>query len=281
VQKLDRLVWADGLAFTAYGLHLGIRVSDASVMDRLPEVLPYGWAPSDDPEVEYLYSMIVGGDGEAGRVRRLHVVYSDAMRLERTDDLELALGALEKDLHLFVGEMARGRVFVHAGVVGFNGRAIVMPGRSFSGKSSLVAALVRAGATYYSDEFAVFDHEGLVHPFARPLSLRCTDPYRGDPVTVEELGGTIGEEPLPVGAIVAATFAEGAEWNPRPLSPGEAVLELLSNTLSARRQAETVLPVLQRVAESAPAVRGERGEAEETAAAILRAAVSADGGRGA
>jgi hypothetical protein len=35
--------------------------------------------------------------------------------------------------------------------------------------------------------------------------------------------------------------------------------------------------VLQRVAESAPAVRGERGEAEETAAAILRAAVSERG----
>ncbi|MCG6963367.1 MAG: hypothetical protein LJE95_08885 [Acidobacteria bacterium] len=267
------------MAFSAYGLHLGIRVSDASVMGRLPEVLPYGWEPSDDPEVELLYSMIVGDEGEAGPVRRLHVVYSDAMRLERTDDLELALGALEKDLHLFVGEMARGRVFVHAGVVGVCGRAIVMPGRSFSGKSSLVAALVRAGATYFSDEFAVLDHEGLVHPFARPLSLRCTDPYRGDPVTVEELGGTIGEGPLPVGAIVAATFAEGAAWKPQPLSPGETVLELLANTLSARRQPEVVLPVLQQVAESAPAVKGDRGEAEEAAVAILGFAATFTGGQ--
>ena len=37
------------------------------------------------------------------------------------------------------------------------GRAIVIPGRTFSGKSTLVAELVRAGATYYSDEYAVED----------------------------------------------------------------------------------------------------------------------------
>jgi hypothetical protein len=31
-----------------------------------------------------------------------------------------------------------------------------------------VAELVRAGATYYSDEFAVLDSRGRVHPFPRP-----------------------------------------------------------------------------------------------------------------
>jgi uridine kinase len=41
---------------------------------------------------------------------------------------------------------------------------IAIPGRSFSGKTSLVTALVRAGAVYYSDEFAVIDRDGLVRP---------------------------------------------------------------------------------------------------------------------
>ena len=35
-----------------------------------------------------------------------------------------------------------------------------------------MAALVRAGAEYYSDEFAPLDAGGLVHPFAKPLSIR-------------------------------------------------------------------------------------------------------------
>ncbi|NOZ56504.1 MAG: hypothetical protein GXO73_06915 [Calditrichaeota bacterium] len=257
------------MAFTAYGLHIGIRVSDAVVLPRLPELLPFGWQPSKDPEVEYLYSFIVGNTAATTGVKRLHVVYSDAIRLERTDDLEIALKALERDLHLFVGEMARGRVFVHAGVVGWKGKAIILPGPSFTGKSTLVAALVRAGATYYSDEFAILDECGLVHPFARPLSLRCADPYVGEPVGVEELGGEAGTQPLPVGMIVTTTYREGGTWLPTTLSQGKAVLALLSNTLSARRQPEVVLPVLEIVAAGARAISSTRGEADDIVAQLL------------
>ena len=71
-----------------------------------------------------------------------------------------------------IAEVARNRVFVHAGVVGWKGRAIVIPGRSYSGKSTLVSELIRAGAAYYSDEYAVFDSRGRVYPFAKPLEMR-------------------------------------------------------------------------------------------------------------
>ncbi len=239
------------------------------ILPRLVELLPFGWEPSDDPEVEYLYSFIVAGGSDRPGVKRLNVVYSDAMLLERTGDLELALKAFERDLHLFVGEMARGRIFVHAGVVGWEGKAIVMPGPSFTGKSTLVAALVRAGATYYSDEFAILDENGLVHPFARPLSLRCSDPYVGEPIAADELGGRTGMEPLPVGLIVTTGYRPGARWSPSRLSQGEAVLALLSNTLSARRQPGAVLPVLDRVAAGAVAFSSLRGEAEAVVRPLL------------
>ena len=55
----------------------------------------------------------------------------------------------------------------HAGVVGWRGRAIVIPGRSHAGKSTLVAELVRRGAVYYCDEFAVLHETGRVHPYRR------------------------------------------------------------------------------------------------------------------
>ena len=89
---------------------------------------------------------------------------------------------------MHLAERARNRIFIHAGVVGWQGRAIVIPGRSFSGKSTLVAALLQAGATYYSDEFAVLDGRGYVHPFLarrsfpfadkRPPSRRAAAPRR-------------------------------------------------------------------------------------------------------
>ena len=64
-------------------------------------------------------------------------------------------------------------MFVHAGVVAVDGRALLLPGGSFTGKTTLVAALLRAGAQYGSDEYAVLDEAGLVLPaYPRPLSIR-------------------------------------------------------------------------------------------------------------
>jgi len=68
----------------------------------------------------------------------------------------------------YIALWARRRVFVHAGVVAWQGRAVLIPGRTLSGKSWLVRALVRAGAEYYSDEFAVLDARGRVHPYPLP-----------------------------------------------------------------------------------------------------------------
>lgn len=269
MEKLDRLDWADGMAFTSYGLHVGVRVSDPAVLARVEEQLPFGWERSEDPEVEWLYSFVVGSEPDRKGIKRLHVVYSDAMVLQRTDDLELALKALERDVHLFVGEMARGHVFVHAGVVGWHGKAILLPGPTLSGKSTMTAALVRAGADYYSDEFAVLDAEGRVHPFARPLCLRPEGEFTGLPVAVEDLGGRRGTEPLEVGAILAAGYAPDQPWRPQRVTPGRAMLMLLANTLSARRDPEAVLPVLERVAQSAAAYTGRRGEASEIAESVL------------
>ncbi len=269
MRKIDRLGWAVGFSFEAYGLLIGFRTNEAWVLDRAKEQLPFGWVESGEAEVEHLYSFIAGGPEAGGRVTRFHVVYSDASRLERTLDLDLALGAFAKDLELFVGEEARGRVFVHAGVVGWGGRAIILPGRSFSGKTTLVAALVRAGATFYSDEFAVLDEQGLVHPFARPLSIRKEGSSEGVLVRVEELGGRQGSEPLPVGAVVMSSYRPGGRWRPRKISQGRAILEIMSHTLSARSHPDFVLPVLHTVVRSAPVFKTRRGEADDAARAIL------------
>ena len=61
---------------------------------------------------------------------------------------------------------------VHAGAVLFGNRAVLLPGKSFAGKSSLVAELLRRGATCLSDEYALIDGAGIVHAYPRPLLLR-------------------------------------------------------------------------------------------------------------
>jgi hypothetical protein len=59
-----------------------------------------------------------------------------------------------------------GLAAVHAGVVGWNGGAAILPGPSHAGKTTLVAELLRHGAVYFSDEYALIDAEGRVHPYA-------------------------------------------------------------------------------------------------------------------
>jgi len=269
MQKVDRLGWAVGFSIKSYGVRIGIRSNDPSCLKRVRKHLPHGWELSSSPFVERLYSVLIGLQGTRGNVRRFNLLYGDHIRLARSLDLNQVFEAFESDLRLFVAELARRRVFVHAGVVGWKGKAIVVPGRSFSGKTSLVAELVRAGATYYSDEYAVFDARGRVHPFPKPLEIREAGEVRQSKISVETLGGQTGTRPLPVGLVVMTRFKEGARWRPRKLSAGKGVLELLSNTVSARREPEKALVALQHVVATAQIVKGARGESRDMVQSIL------------
>ena len=271
MKKIDRLGWAAGISFTSYGVRVGVRVNSPEALALVQDYFPPGWKPTRSPVVERLYSLILGqGDGAARGGRRFSLFYRDLARLARTKDLEEALALFESDLHLHVATEARRRVFVHAGVVGWKGRALLVPGRSLSGKTTLVAELVRAGATYYSDEYAVLDARGRVHPYPRPLQIRARETGRQSRHAVETLGGRAGRGPLPIGLVVLAHFRPGAKWRPRELSAGRGVLELLSQTVSARNRPERAFSALQQVATRALILKGARGEAAELAGRLLR-----------
>ena len=144
-----------------------------------------------------------------------------------------------------------------------------MPGMSFAGKTTLVAALVKAGAVYYSDEFAVIDREGLVHPYAKPLSMRDGGWEQTD-YTVESYGGVAGQQPLPLRMIVITTYRPDAEWSPKRLSPGAGAMALLANAVPARERSQEVLAAVSRAADSALVIESDRGEADVVAPLLLR-----------
>jgi len=269
MEKIDRLGWAAGFSLISYGRRIGIRSNDPAILGRLQRHLPPGWKPSSSPVVERLYSLIVGGPSSRPNVRRLNLLYGDITRLARSADIGEVLETFESNLRLFVAEAARRRLFVHAGVVGWRGRAILIPGQSMSGKTSLVLELVRAGAIYYSDEYAVLDEQGRVHPFPKTLSIREKGHYRQTEYPVESFGGRRGVKPLPVGLVLVSPYRAGAQWRPQAVSAGQGILELLSHTVSARRQPEKALAVLQRAIIDASVIKGARGEAHQVAGSIL------------
>jgi hypothetical protein len=268
--KIDRLVWAASLSFTSYGVRVGVRVNKPEALEMIKQYLPPGWKPSTQSVVRRLYSFVVGGHGSRPGVRTFNVLYADAARIARSLNVVEVLESLEDDLKLMVAEAARRRVFVHAGVVGWKGKAIVIPGRSFTGKTTLVAELVRQGATYYSDEYAVLDERGCVHPYLRPLSIRDGESGKVQRVMAASLGGKHGTKPLRVGMVVVSNYREGARWRPRKLSAGEGALEMLANTVPARSRPEEAFSALRELVPHAQILKGVRGEASEMVDSILR-----------
>lgn len=157
-------------------------------------------------------------------------------------------------------------VFVHAGVVTIGHRAVVLPGDTMAGKSSLVDALLDRGATYYSDEFAVLDDDGRVLPFPRALHRRgAPDEWFAPPHR--------STAPANVALTAFVSYDPGAAFQPRPVSPAEATLLLLRHTMSPKT--DRVLTVLASLAQQAPAVASARDEAAEAADALM--AIALDG----
>jgi len=272
--KIDRLVWTAGFAFKSYGVRVGVRTNCDAVVESLLEYLPPKWKPSKVATVERLYSLVVGGGGPRPGVRLFSILYGDAGRIARSVRIEEVFDAFEGNLHLYVAEMARPMVFVHAGVVGWQGQAILIPGRSFSGKTSLVAEFVRAGATYYSDEYAVLDSSGYVHPFLRPLAIREGEANKQKKYRAEDLGGKAGHVPLPIGLVIVSRYRPGTRWSPRQLSSGQGALALLDNIVSIRRRPQAALETIRPVAARAEFLKSDRGEAGDIAGRILESRIS-------
>jgi hypothetical protein len=240
------------------------------------ERLPPGWKRSRLESAERQYSLIVKAGSlwvrfRAAQVRTNPLVDTRSrMNLSRVG-IETALARFETDVKMYVAQAAHARIFVHAGVVGWRGRAVVIPGLTLSGKSTLVAALVKAGAIYYSDEYAVFDARGRVHAYPSPLALRKPGILTQTPRSIESLGGRVGSRPLSVDLIAVTKYKTGERWRPRRLTPGQGVLAMLANTVPARRASERALASLRRAVDQAVVLEGLRGGAKQTARALLDA----------
>jgi len=260
----------DAVDFTVriYGVKIRIRANRPDLSDRLWQHLPHGSKVIQTAMIDRTYSIICK-PASGNKSRRSSILFGDDARLLKSSNVDEVFDRFESDLRLFVAELAHHRVFVHAGVVAWKGEAIVIPGRSFSGKSTLVAELLQAGATYYSDEYAVFDKRGRVHPFLKDLEMRLTNDWKQTRHTAESFGSSVGNKPIPVKKILITRYQNGAAWRPRRLSQGKAVLALLANTVSARRHPEKALSTLQRVVADAEILQGPRGEARRLIPLLL------------
>jgi hypothetical protein len=244
---------AAGFIFDSFGVTVEVTCDDPAMLERLPAALPPGWraCPGASPSVRFALT------GDGGITRDGAIVDSAYSGPAET---------LARELRHHIALHAPEHVFIHAGVVAIDGRAIVIPGRTFSGKTTLVARLLDAGAVYYSDEYAAVDPTGAIHPFAKALSVRPAGRYDGEPVPVRR--ARTGSAPIRAGLVLVTSYQPAARWRPRTVSPAAGALALLENTVPARSRPQASLVAVGQLAADATILVGSRGEAAEVASAV-------------
>jgi hypothetical protein len=247
---------------SAYGRVIAIELDDGDRVLQLP-YLPFAWESNQPAEVIDRTYRIRSWPHD-----RFQLTIDDASPV---DVIGLAsLGDLiEGDLHHWLATFTRGYLFVHAGCVRWRGRGIVIPGRSHAGKTTLTRALVEAGAVYYSDDYAVIDHDGSIWPFPRRLHVRpitADPPHKLDPVASN---WEIGQTAMRAALVAELRFDRDVGWAVESLSGGQGALSLLDNTVAARERPEDALRLMSNAMEGAIAIKGTRDEAESSARRLL------------
>jgi len=266
MHALDNVGWDFGFSFASYGVELGVRSTETEVLHMLRDRLPYESVPTNSSEVDRMFSVLPTADAPSEQ-GAFHL-YCDHVLLEQKITFDNLVEKLRGIASVTIAELSTQKLFIHSGVVGWQGKGILVPGLSHSGKSTLVAELVKRGAIYYSDEFALLDEEGYVSPYAKPLSLRDPKSHQQHDVPLESIAGKQGFEKLPVGLVVISNFEKGADWKPSTVSPGVGLLHLLESTHSAQRDPARAMRVIKKATNNARVIMGTRGEAEQTALKI-------------
>jgi hypothetical protein len=209
------------------------------------------------PETSWRLQHLPGAGWQASR---------DGRALSRAEGPDEAVERLVSGVERWIAAEATEAVFVDAGVVGWRGRALVLPGRRLPGRTTLVAHLVRAGAAYLSDVFAVLDEGGRVHAYPRPMAIG--PPEWGVRQRRLAPAPPAGSPPLPVGMIARLAYHPGGAWTER-LTRGQATLALIDAAVTGPARGDEVARIAAAAARDALAVAGHRGEAGETARMLL------------
>lgn len=170
----------------------------------------------------------------------------------------------EREARLRAEVLEVGPTRLHAGLVAYGPVAIVLPGRSRSGKSTLVAALARLGARVVSDEWTVVDG-GVLGPSPRQLRLRedVRDAFDAPLREAADLAR------VRVGLVAFCRYVPGATWAARRLTRAEAVAMALTHCPMGQARPRQTMREVARAFAGARFLTVERGDATRAAAALL------------
>ena len=279
---LDEVPWVfESRRYRALQHDFAVRTTDPWVAAYLERRLAVLGAPG---EPEQVYSVVATRDQGGDR----YETYLDGEGLLSTPSLDLAMRHLLWHINQAVLRGDLDHLLVHASAaVTDDGSAIVLPGNMNAGKSTTVAALVRRGFAYLTDEMAAIDPAtGRIDPYPRPVNLGrgswtllpelqptdwspeqpCpADLWHVDPRSMGRLG-----QPCAVGHIVAPQFEEGAAPTLVPISPAEGAELLYHHAFNAKGLGRRGFSAVVAAATRSSCARLVSGELEGSVTLIRR-----------
>jgi hypothetical protein len=257
------------VSFEAFGVRMAVSANDERVVARLPLLPPAQARPSEVAAADHHIDITTRDGLRFNAKYDIHPEPADGQAIDEDiwvagdADLELVCAMVEAHVHDCIALNAPQHVFVRGGAVLHRGRAIVLPAEGLSGTSTLVGALARAGATPYSEDYAVFDEHARLHPYTRTTSLPAGMPAANGSQSPDQPAEL---EPGEAAAIVFTSYRPGAEWQPQQMTRGESMLALLAHAVSGEERPKETMSAVARILDGDPVVmRGERGEADALA----------------
>ena len=266
----------DELRFRALDHAFRVKAAEPAVRGHLDRLLGQFRAP-DVNGASPVY--------ELRRERRYHVVELDGRNVNRATT---SIPAIDYVVWKAGQEaMASSRyLVVHAGAVAGRDHGVLMPATADSGKTTLTAALTRAGFDYLSDEAGVIDLAwGTLRPFARALWMEVgsidripglwdrlprdvRERRRQSHVAPDEIRpGSIGV-PSPIRTVIFPSYRTGRDVRLEPVGGAEALLMLARNAFNLDRFGGAALEPLARIVTGARCFRLEMGDLDDAVAAV-------------
>jgi hypothetical protein len=125
-RKLKNSIAKNQFNFQAFGVKIGItaekQIHLKEVIKHLKRIFPGGLDNIDWTEVEYLFAI------ESSKERGFRLYRNEEIVINYVHSEETFFDMVESQIRITIAEFAVSKVFLHAGVVGWKNRAIVIPG---------------------------------------------------------------------------------------------------------------------------------------------------------
>ncbi len=269
--------------FRVLGHHFAVRTDDPSLASYIDSLLdPFSVPEEPDGPLYSLAEEQCEGDP------RCSVFYGPSC-VARGVAPSLALDWLLWHIHSRAVSLSGQSLVLHAGAVTAPGRAILLPGPTGAGKTTLVAGLVTAGLGYLSDEAVPLSGSPpLAHSYAKPLSIKSGTQQllpelkpRGPSGAVRYLGpqwhvpvSSIRRQALAPSCrpafVIMPLYEPAGHTRLAPMTRADALVALIRNTVSfGIYRGDRGLALLHEVVEDAGCYQLTIGDLETACEAVL------------